>query len=154
MGLGGFQETDQLPIFSKITKYQGHVSSPARMAELTARCLDFAMSEGGPTQLNIPRNHFYGEADYTIAVPKRIQRGPGADESIGEAVKLLIKAKFPVIVSRAGLSCIAVCRTAWRSLGISMPRWLILISAMTASRAAIRSGAGHSAIRARRLRGG
>ena len=25
MGLGGFQETEQLPIFSKITKYQAHV---------------------------------------------------------------------------------------------------------------------------------
>src|SRR3972149_2811507 len=25
MGLGGFQETEQLPIFSKITKWQGHV---------------------------------------------------------------------------------------------------------------------------------
>ena len=30
MGLGGFQETEQLPIFSKITKYQGHVTVPRR----------------------------------------------------------------------------------------------------------------------------
>ena len=28
VGLGGFQETDQLPIFSKITKYQAHVNNP------------------------------------------------------------------------------------------------------------------------------
>ena len=28
MGLGGFQETEQLPIFSKITKYQAHVNNP------------------------------------------------------------------------------------------------------------------------------
>ena len=34
MGLGGFQETEQLPIFSKITKYQGHVNNPKRMAEI------------------------------------------------------------------------------------------------------------------------
>src|SRR6202171_441276 len=34
IGLGGFQETDQLPIFSKITKYQGHVNNPKRMAEI------------------------------------------------------------------------------------------------------------------------
>src|SRR5215475_15391750 len=27
IGLGGFQETDQLPIFSKITKYQAHVNN-------------------------------------------------------------------------------------------------------------------------------
>jgi sulfoacetaldehyde acetyltransferase len=28
IGLGGFQETEQLPIFSKITRYQGHVTPP------------------------------------------------------------------------------------------------------------------------------
>ena len=35
LGLGGFQETEQLPIFSKITKFQAHVNNRARMAELT-----------------------------------------------------------------------------------------------------------------------
>src|ERR671923_2586163 len=59
MGLGGFQETDQLAIFSKITKYQAHVNHPARMAEVTARAFDMAMSERGPVQLNIPRDYFY-----------------------------------------------------------------------------------------------
>src|SRR4051794_9084099 len=34
VGLGGFQETDQLPIFSKITKWQVQVNRPERMAEL------------------------------------------------------------------------------------------------------------------------
>merc|ERR1719478_14796 len=34
-GHGGFQEADQLPIFKSITKYQGHVNNPARMAEVT-----------------------------------------------------------------------------------------------------------------------
>src|SRR6187200_2721489 len=76
MGLGGFQETEQLPIFSKITKYQAHVSKHPRMAELTARCFDMAMSERGPAQLNIPRDNFYGEAEYEIAKPKKIALGP------------------------------------------------------------------------------
>ena len=67
MGLGGFQETEQLPIFSKITKYQGHVNNPKRMAEIAARCFDRAMLDLGPTQLNIPRDYFYGEIDVTIA---------------------------------------------------------------------------------------
>src|SRR3954463_16150588 len=54
LGLGGFQETEQLPIFSKITKFQAHVNNKARMAEITARCFDRAMLDLGPTQLNIP----------------------------------------------------------------------------------------------------
>ena len=74
MGLGGFQETDQLPIFSKITKFQGHVNNPARMAEMTGRCFDMAMAERGPTQLNIPRDYFYGEIDCEIPQPQSASR--------------------------------------------------------------------------------
>ncbi len=103
MGLGGFQETEQLPIFSKITKYQAHVAKHPRMAELLARCFDMAMSERGPAQFNIPRDNFYGEADYEIAKPRVILRGPGADESLDEAADILAKAKFPVIVSGGGV---------------------------------------------------
>jgi sulfoacetaldehyde acetyltransferase len=103
MGLGGFQETEQLPIFSRITKYQAHVSKHPRMAELTARCFDMAMSERGPAQLNIPRDNFYGEADYDIPKPRKITRGPGSDESLDEAADLLAKAKFPVIVAGGGV---------------------------------------------------
>ena len=60
MGLGGFQETEQMPIFSKITKWQVHVNSPLRIAELTGRAFDIAMAERGPVQVNIPRDYFYG----------------------------------------------------------------------------------------------
>src|SRR5512138_593030 len=50
IGLGGFQETEQLPIFSKITRYQGHVNNPKRMAEIAGRCFDRALLEMGPAQ--------------------------------------------------------------------------------------------------------
>ncbi len=102
-GLGGFQEAQQLPFFEEITKYQAHVNNPARMAEFTARAFDMAMSERGPTQLNIPRDYFYGEHDYDIPAPKKILRGPGAEESLDEAADLLASAKFPVIVSGGGV---------------------------------------------------
>ena len=103
MGLGGFQETDQLPIFSRITKYQGHVSGPSRMAEITARCFDMALAERGPTQLNIPRDHFYGEIDVEIPKPRFVERGPGGERSLDDAATLLAGAKFPVIVSGGGV---------------------------------------------------
>ena len=85
IGLGGFQETDQLPIFSRITKYQAHVGKHPRVAELLARSFDMAMRERGPAQFNIPRDNFYGEADYDIATPRRVALGPGADDSLEEA---------------------------------------------------------------------
>lgn len=103
MGLGGFQETEQLPIFSKITRYQGHVNNPRRMAEITARCFDRAMLDMGPTQLNIPRDYFYGEYEYEIPEPIRIEYGAGGTQALQEAADLLASAKFPVILSGGGV---------------------------------------------------
>jgi sulfoacetaldehyde acetyltransferase len=103
MGLGGFQETEQLPIFSKITKYQGHVNNPKRMAEIAGRCFDRAMLEMGPTQLNIPRDYFYGDIQAAISPPMRIGRGPGDTTALDEAAALLAQAKFPVIVAGGGV---------------------------------------------------
>ncbi len=103
MGLGGFQETEQLPIFSKITKYQGHVNNPRRMAEITSRCFDRAVLEMGPTQLNIPRDYFYGDIECEIPQPIRIGRGAGDEAALDEAARLLAEAKFPVILSGGGV---------------------------------------------------
>jgi sulfoacetaldehyde acetyltransferase len=103
MGHGGFQETEQLPIFSKITKFQAHVSRQDRIAELTGRCFDLALSERGPTQLNIPRDMFYGDIDVTIPKPIRIERPAGGASSLDEAAKALAGAKFPVIVAGGGV---------------------------------------------------
>lgn len=103
IGLGGFQECHQLPMFQEFTKYQGHVTHPARMAEYTGRCFDRAMSEMGPTQLNIPRDYFYGEIECEIPKPARLDRGPGGTKSLNEAAELLANAKFPVIVSGGGV---------------------------------------------------
>ena len=102
-GLGGFQEANQLPMFQEFTKYQGHVCNPMRMAEFTGRCFDRAMSEMAPTQLNIPRDYFYADGEFTIPQPRRIDRGTGGEESLNEAVNLIAQAEFPVIVSGGGV---------------------------------------------------
>ena len=102
-GLGGFQEANQLPMFQEFVKYQGHVNNPARMAEYTGRCFDRALSEIGPTQLNIPRDYFYGDIDVEIPQPQRLDRGPGGETSLRQAADLLAAAEFPVIVSGGGV---------------------------------------------------
>jgi sulfoacetaldehyde acetyltransferase len=103
IGLGGFQEARQLPMFQEFTKYQGHVTHPARMAEFTGRCFDRALSEMGPTQLNIPRDYFYGEITAEIPQPQRLERGAGGENSLNAAADLLAQAKFPVIISGGGV---------------------------------------------------
>ena len=95
IGLGGFQETEQLPIFSKITKFQAHVNNRARMAELTGRAFDRARLEMGPAQLNIPRDFFYGDIECEIPRPMAIERGAGGEQSLDDAAALLAAARVP-----------------------------------------------------------
>ena len=103
LGLGGFQEANQLPMFEEFTKYQGQVDNENRMAEITARCFDRAMSEMAPTQLNIPRDRFYGDIDVEIPEPMRVDRGPGGAKTLDEAAELLANARFPVLLSGGGV---------------------------------------------------
>lgn len=120
MGLGGFQEANQLPMFQEFTKYQGHVNNPKRIAEYTARCFDRAISEMGPTQLNIPRDYFYGEINGEIPKPMRVERGAGGENSLNAAVELLATAKFPVILSGGGVvmgDAVEQCKALAERLG-------------------------------------
>ena len=120
IGLGGFQECNQLPMFREFTKYQAHLNNPARMAELTGRCFDRALSEMGPTQLNIPRDLFYGDIDVEIPQPSHLDRGPGGEKTLNEAADLLGQAEFPVIVSGGGVvnaDAVEACRMLAERLG-------------------------------------
>jgi len=103
LGLGGFQETEQMPVFSKITKYQAHVNNKARMAELTSRAFDRALLEMGPTQVNIPRDYFYGDIECEIPRPLTIERGAGGEHSLDQAAELLAQARFPVMLAGGGI---------------------------------------------------
>ena len=120
IGLGGFQEANQLPMFQEFTKYQGHVVNPMRMAEFTGRCFDRAMSEMAPAQLNIPRDYFYADGEFTIPEPRRIDRGTGGEETLNEAADLIAEAKFPVIVSGGGVvmaDAVEECKALAERLG-------------------------------------
>ena len=90
------------------------------MAEFTGRCFDRAMSEMGPTQLNIPRDYFYGEITAEIPKPQRVERGAGGEKSLNEAAELLATAKFPVILSGGGVvmgDAVEECKALAERLG-------------------------------------
>ena len=153
MGLGGFQEANQLPMFQEFTKYQGHVNNPKRMAEYTARCFDRAISEMGPTQLNIPRDYFYGEITCEIPKPMRVERGAGGEKSLDEAAELLANAEVPGDPvrrrrrdGRRGRGMQGAGRTPRRAGGQQLPAQRLR------SPPATRCGAARWATRARRRR--
>ena len=102
-GLGGFQELDQIPVFSTVTKYQADVNNNTRIPELTARALDIALHERGPVQINIPRDHFYHDDHYKIPTPSKLEHSAGDAASLQRAVELIKGAKNPVILAGGGV---------------------------------------------------
>jgi sulfoacetaldehyde acetyltransferase len=77
--------------------------NPKRIAEITSRCFDRALLEMGTTQLNIPRDFFYGDIEVEIPRPIRIGRGAGDESALDEAARTLAEAKFPVILAGGGV---------------------------------------------------
>jgi sulfoacetaldehyde acetyltransferase len=104
LGTGGFQELDQMPWFAACTKYQVRVNRPERMAELARRCFYIAKAESGPTQLNIPRDYFYGTIESEIFKTAEVSRGAGPVDGLKKAARMLAKASFPVILAGGGVS--------------------------------------------------
>jgi sulfoacetaldehyde acetyltransferase len=104
IGTGGFQELDQMAMFQRQTVYQVRVNRPERMAELARRCFYMARVENGPTQLNIPRDYFYGVCEDEIYPTLNISVGSGARRNLEEAAHLLANAKYPVILAGGGIS--------------------------------------------------
>jgi sulfoacetaldehyde acetyltransferase len=104
IGTGGFQELDQMPMFEKQTVFQVRVNRPDRMAELARRCFYRAKLELGPTQLNIPRDYFYGDIEEEIFPTPTLGAGRPPQKDIEHAIRLLKDADYPVIVSGGGVS--------------------------------------------------
>ena len=104
-GLDGFQEVEQLPIFSTITKFQIQVNRPDRIAEAFRTAIRAAYAERGPVQIDVPRDYFYTEADYTILDPQQYRvsaRGAGDEALLDRAAEVLSAAKNPAIIAGLG----------------------------------------------------
>jgi sulfoacetaldehyde acetyltransferase len=104
IGTGGFQELDQMPMFERQTVYQVRVNRPQRMAELARRAFYMAKNLNGPTQLNIPRDYFYGICEDEIYETPLVRRGAGALDDLEAAARLITQADYPVIVAGGGVS--------------------------------------------------
>ena len=102
-GLGGFQETRQLPYFEEITCHQETLAGPARMVEALSRCFQRARQHSAPVQFNIPRDMFSQTVECEIPAPIMPGRQMGDEETVNSAAALLANAEFPVIVAGAGV---------------------------------------------------
>ncbi len=103
MGQGGFQEVEQMNLFKDMVCYQEEVRDPARMAEVLNRVIEKAFRGSAPAQINIPRDYWTQVVDIELPPIVRFERQGGGKDAIDRAASLLSKAKFPVILSGAGV---------------------------------------------------
>ena len=103
IGQGGFQEVEQMALFRDMVCYQEEVRNPSRMAEILNRVIEKAIRGSAPAQINVPRDYWTQVIDIDLPQIVRIERPAGGTAAIAEAAKLLSEAKFPVILSGAGV---------------------------------------------------
>ena len=103
MGQGGFQEVEQMNLFKDMVCYQEEVRDPSRMAEVLNRVIEKAVRGSAPAQINVPRDYWTQVIDIDLPPIVRFERQGGGKEAIDRAAKLLSEAKFPVILSGAGV---------------------------------------------------
>ena len=103
IGQGGFQEVEQMALFRDMVCYQEEVRDPSRTAEVLNRVITKAKRLSAPAQINIPRDYWTQVIDINLPAIVEFERPSGGSHAVAEAAKLLSVAKFPVILSGAGV---------------------------------------------------
>ncbi len=103
IGQGGFQEVEQMAMFSEMVCYQEEVRHADRVPEVLNRVIAKAWRGSAPAQVNVPRDFWTQVIDVELPQILRFERPSGGPKAIAEAAKLLSEAKFPVILNGAGV---------------------------------------------------
>jgi sulfoacetaldehyde acetyltransferase len=103
IGQGGFQEVEQMALFRDMVCYQEEVRDPVRIAEVLNRVITKAKRLSAPAQINVPRDFWCQVIDISLPAIVEFERPSGGAKAVAEAARLLSEAKFPVILSGAGV---------------------------------------------------
>ncbi|MDP3194580.1 sulfoacetaldehyde acetyltransferase [Tabrizicola sp.] len=103
IGMGGFQEVEQMALFKDMVCYQEEVRDPSRVAEVLNRVILQAKRQSAPAQINMPRDYFTQVIDVPLPAVVEFERPSGGEDAIAQAAQLLSSARFPVILNGAGV---------------------------------------------------
>jgi sulfoacetaldehyde acetyltransferase len=103
IGQGGFQEVEQMALFRDMVCYQEEVRDPTRIAEVLNRVILKAKRLSAPAQINVPRDYWTQVVDIALPAIVEFELPAGGGGAISAAAKLLSEAKFPVVLSGAGV---------------------------------------------------
>lgn len=103
IGMGGFQEVEQMALFKDMVCYQEEVRDASRVAEVLNRVICQAKRQSAPAQINMPRDYWTQVIDIALPAVVEFERPAGGEDAIAQAAQLLSSAKFPVILNGAGV---------------------------------------------------
>jgi thiamine pyrophosphate-dependent acetolactate synthase large subunit-like protein len=108
VGMGAFQETDQVAIFRPITRWADRCYDPRRIPELVGTAFRHAFgSRPGPVFLDVPGDILYREVpeDQVRWAPANTerQRPPGDPQLVERALELIAASSRPILVSGSGV---------------------------------------------------
>ncbi|MEZ7813220.1 MAG: sulfoacetaldehyde acetyltransferase [Paracoccaceae bacterium] len=103
IGMGGFQEVEQMAVFKDMVAYQEEVRDPSRVAEVLNRVILNARRYSAPAQINMPRDYWTQVIDIDLPEIVTFERPEGGADTLDRAAALLSSAKFPVILNGAGV---------------------------------------------------
>jgi sulfoacetaldehyde acetyltransferase len=103
IGMGGFQEVEQMALFKDMVAYQEEVRDPSRVAEVLNRVILNARRMSAPAQINMPRDYWTQVIDIDLPEMVTFERPGGGEEAVQRAADLLSAARFPVILNGAGV---------------------------------------------------
>jgi sulfoacetaldehyde acetyltransferase len=103
IGMGGFQEVEQMSLFKDMVAYQEEVRDPSRVAEVLNRVILNARRMSAPAQINMPRDYWTQVIDIDLPAMVEFERPSGGEDAVAAAAALLSSAKFPVILNGAGV---------------------------------------------------
>jgi len=103
IGMGGFQEVEQMALFADMVAYQEEVRDPSRVAEVLNRVILQAKRASAPAQINMPRDYWTQVIDIALPDIVTFERPAGGEAAIKQAADLLSTARFPVILNGAGV---------------------------------------------------
>ena len=103
-----FEDASKAPAFvdeqlNDMVCYQEEVRDPSRIAEVLNRVITKAKRLSAPAQINVPRDYWTQVIDINLPAIVDFERPAGGAQAITQAAKLLSEAKFPVILSGAGV---------------------------------------------------
>ncbi len=108
LGMGDFQEIDQVSVMKPIVRWAERVHDPRRIPEEVAAAFRHAFAaRPGPVYLDLPGNVLHqsvDESEISWARPESLRLGPQGDPALIErALDLLTRAERPIIVSGSGI---------------------------------------------------